>query len=476
MSTGEILNKMAYTGIFATEAELDAKAGENVDSTGWTEANKNAWISQAESYINCTARNNFSDNYSGLDADVKRILSEAASNLTAIYGIQFNMAGYSSRIEAEDMINLLFARFIQCIDVLTDDRTQKFMGSAVESGTGSPLTTKGDLYTFDTANQRLGVGTDGQVLIADSAEATGLRWGAAGGAPVDSVFGRTGTVVAVTNDYTWAQINKATSDIADITTKSHTSLTDIGSNTHAQIDTAITNSVNHIADSTIHFTEASIDHTAITNIGTNSHAQIDSHVADSTIHYTQANITAVGTIATGVWNGTAIGDTYISSAATWNAKMDDLVDDTTPQLGGDLDLNQKSIQLDPTPTSDHTWNGEIATMTAGESVVIGDVCYLKSDGKFWKVDADAEATTKGFLVMATTSISADATGIFLLNGFIRDDTWTWTIGAELFCSTTPGNPTETQPSATGDIVRLVGYAYSADIIYFNPDKTYIEVA
>jgi hypothetical protein len=32
-------------------------------------------------------------------------------------------------------------------------------------------------------------------------------------------------------------------------------------------------------------------------------------------------ITSLGTIATGVWNGTAIGDSYISSAATWNAKQ-----------------------------------------------------------------------------------------------------------------------------------------------------------
>ena len=34
-----------------------------------------------------------------------------------------------------------------------------------------------------------------------------------------------------------------------------------------------------------------------------------------------ANITTLGTISSGVWNGTAIGDTYISSASTWNAKI-----------------------------------------------------------------------------------------------------------------------------------------------------------
>lgn len=45
-------------------------------------------------------------------------------------------------------------------------------------------------------------------------------FGTASGGAVDSVFGRTGIVVAATNDYTWAQINKATSSLADITTRS----------------------------------------------------------------------------------------------------------------------------------------------------------------------------------------------------------------------------------------------------------------
>ena len=38
---------------------------------------------------------------------------------------------------------------------------------------------------------------------------------------------------------TWANVDKTTSSIADIATKSHTALTDIGTNTHAQLDTAI---------------------------------------------------------------------------------------------------------------------------------------------------------------------------------------------------------------------------------------------
>jgi hypothetical protein len=54
-----------------------------------------------------------------------------------------------------------------------------YSGSAwVAVGGGSPLTTKGDLYTFSTVDARLGVGANGTTLVADSAEATGLKWAA----------------------------------------------------------------------------------------------------------------------------------------------------------------------------------------------------------------------------------------------------------------------------------------------------------
>ena len=42
----------------------------------------------------------------------------------------------------------------------------------------TPLTTKGDVFTFSTVDARLGVGANNTVLTADSAEATGLKWAA----------------------------------------------------------------------------------------------------------------------------------------------------------------------------------------------------------------------------------------------------------------------------------------------------------
>lgn len=66
----------------------------------------------------------------------------------------------------------------------------------------SPLTTKGDLLTRNGANNiRFPVGTDGQVVVADSTQASGLRW-TAGGLATGGVikFSQNGGV-SVTTDF-----------------------------------------------------------------------------------------------------------------------------------------------------------------------------------------------------------------------------------------------------------------------------------
>lgn len=114
--------------------------------------------------------------------------------------------------------------------------------------------------------------------------------------------------------------------------------------------------------------------------------------------------------------------------------------------------------------------------TAGETLVAGNICYLKSDGKYWKTDADAAATSTGRLLMATTSISADASGLFYKFG-ARWTTTGLTVGVPYFLSLTAGAiVTDTSSFAVGDIIRVVGYAESATVFIFEPSGDWGEVA
>jgi len=64
----------------------------------------------------------------------------------------------------------------------------------------TPLTTKGDVFTFSTVDARLGVGANGTVLTADSAETTGLKWAApAGGGKVLQVVSAVTTTSTAIN-------------------------------------------------------------------------------------------------------------------------------------------------------------------------------------------------------------------------------------------------------------------------------------
>jgi hypothetical protein len=123
-----------HTGIYVpTLLEFQYKCGANCSATSKAEAYANSFIQQAENYINVACRTIFAvdtTTFTALDAGTKLILTEAASNIAAIYAIQYDMSGFSSRQEALIMINILWARAQECMKVLIEERNRTFLTEA----------------------------------------------------------------------------------------------------------------------------------------------------------------------------------------------------------------------------------------------------------------------------------------------------------------------------------------------------------
>lgn len=121
---------MADTGIFATTEEVKRMAGVNASTVSATELFINDYMTQAESLINAQTRTNWSDLYSGLNTDVKGILKMAAACWSAMAVIQYDMSGFTSRVEAETMLDVLRDRFVQCMKTLDDANVRQFVEDA----------------------------------------------------------------------------------------------------------------------------------------------------------------------------------------------------------------------------------------------------------------------------------------------------------------------------------------------------------
>ena len=190
-------------------------------------------------------------------------------------------------------------------------------------------------------------------------------------------------------------------------------------------------------------------------------------------------------------NGDATGLTIKDAAAgivvpgevmTTKISYTDGDDAMTIADGGGVTFSQiNEAHLDSSPT-DETVSGITATFTAGEDLVRGEVVYFKAgDSKMWKAVATA-AGTMPVAAMAAADISADATGKFLLYGFLADNGTfpAYTVGGDLYApeaeTSSQNVPEQTAPDSDGDFVQVVGYAVTANSVFFDPDQTIVEVS
>lgn len=143
----------------------------------------------------------------------------------------------------------------------------------------------------------------------------------------------------------------------------------------------------HTSDATIHFTEASIDHVNIQNVGTNTHAQIDSHIADTTIHFSTLNGISDVVISTpadneilaydngsGHWINQTPAEAGLSATGHTHTKADitDFVEsDYVHTTGAETVGGDKTFSNNVIITGDLTVNGTTTTVNSNQ-VNIGD--------------------------------------------------------------------------------------------------------
>jgi hypothetical protein len=136
-----------------------------------------------------------------------------------------------------------------------------------------------------------------------------------------------------------------------------------------------------------------------------------------------------------------------------------------------------AIILDAALSADGKYSGITEAGTAGAALAFGDLVYLAVADSRWELaDSDAEVTSGpvklGICVLAAAG-DASATTI-LLYGKVRADAAfpAMTIGAPLYIGATAVDIVVAAPG-TGKTVRIVGYANTADELYFKPDNTWV---
>lgn len=201
--------------------------------------------------------------------------------------------------------------------------------------------------------------------------------------------------------------------------------------------------------------DANKDYTGIRDFTITGDLNVSGSVEVATIDYTDGD-NAI-TIADGG------GVTFAQDVA--------LADDKVINLGDEGQV----VFTDTAPSTDHTATGVVISIASGESVAAFNAVYIRSDGEVGPADADAASTMPAIGVALEAKGDGEATKI-LVAGVLRDDTYNFTPGADLFIGTTAGEITATAPSGSGDTVQKIGVALTADSIYVNFNTTEVLLA
>jgi hypothetical protein len=128
--------------------------------------------------------------------------------------------------------------------------------------------------------------------------------------------------------------------------------------------------------------------------------------------------------------------------------------------------------------SNYTYSGISAKFTAAQAQAAMDACYINSSGNPTLANSSAIANAWASVMAADQTIASGSSGDYLILGFIRNDSITFsTVGGPVYLATagTTGNTlTQTAPSGANNVIQILGIAVASHILLFMPQLAQVE--
>ena len=332
----------------------------------------------------------------------------------------------------------LLTQTIETSADVTDATNVNAAGAVMNSDLG----TKGQILVGDGSGDptALGVGTNNHVLVADSSEATGVKWATVpAGSGMSNLVEDTTPQLGGNLDVQASEINTSTTNGNIKVTPNGTGLFEIKGNTNAG--------------------------TLQLNCENNSHGvKIKSPAHSAGASYTL-------TLPTNVVNNQFL-KTDTNGNLSWAAVTTDLVGDTSPQLGAELDTNGYDIKLTDGERL-LLWNhGSLGTKTGATNAVVGGLTgyvlqnstvidsgsydiWLSSTGGKKITFGTSDSTTHEVMRVQCAAVGASQ------HGFVNLNYVTANAGSNAFSSTKLAT-TSTGVTVTGNDVLSNALLPSAD--------------
>ena len=159
------------------------------------------------------------------------------------------------------------------------------------------------------------------------------------------------------------------------------------------------------------------------------------NLSDATAYPGTSTLITTGTITTGVWNSNRLFTKQVDA---------------------------------------HVIQGDYVNFGAETVTTVGLVYYY--DGGNWAL-ANADAVGTGTFLLAVAMGTNSLTDGMLIRGMVGELSYdAGDDGDVLYLSTTNGRITTTAPTASGNVVRVLGYALGdTPVLWFNPDNTWVEL-